>query len=62
MKVIGQDERAYKNCTCEKCGAIVQYLPKDVQRRDGLDYSGGPDGATWIVCPQCSETIILSRW
>ena len=61
-KVVGQDEKAAKRCTCGECGAIVEYMKREVQTYSGRDMSGGPDGREWIVCPQCGEDIILRSW
>lgn len=60
---------ALKEIVCKGCGARLAYTQNDVQRRDGTDYGGGPDGAEWIVCPQPQCTgnglehrIILRSW
>lgn len=60
--VVGWDKSVTKKCTCRNCGAIVEYLKAEIQEYHGKDYSGGPDGRTWIVCPNCSDTIILTSW
>lgn len=61
-KVIGKDESAVKRVTCQNCAAIVEYVKNDVQTYNGTDYSGGPDGHTWVDCPACLNKIILSSW
>lgn len=47
---------------CKKCRRLVAYLPEDVKRRDGLDYTGDPDGCKYVVCPGCRERIVLESW
>ena len=46
----------------QSCGATVAYVPKEVQRIDGTDYGGGPDGCTYITCPSCRARIVLTSW
>ena len=48
--------------TCRSCGAIVKYFKNDIREYHGKDIGGGPDGQTWIVCPNCGDDIILSSW
>lgn len=61
-KVIGYDKKAVKRCTCEECGARIEYVKADVKEYHGRDISGGPDGYTFIVCPGCGEKVILESW
>lgn len=51
-----------QRCSCQHCGAEVAYVKNEVQRRDGTDYGGGPDGCEWIVCPGCHNNITLRSW
>jgi predicted RNA-binding Zn-ribbon protein involved in translation (DUF1610 family) len=51
-----------KEIVCGKCGATLQYTPNDVRRRDGHDYSGGPDGEEWVNCPNCGKKAIIRSW
>lgn len=52
----------YKKVRCGSCKHKIAYVPKEVQRYEGRDYSGGPDGREWIICPQCGEDITLKSW
>jgi hypothetical protein len=61
-EVIGQAQSVAKNVTCHGCGAVVRYYRNDIQRYEGRDISGGPDGREWIVCPGCSKQITLRSW
>lgn len=58
----GPDKSVAKIIVCEHCGATLRYVPTDVQKYQGRDISGGPDGCTWIVCPQCNCRVVLSSW
>ncbi len=50
-----------KQVVCDKCGRTLAYVPNDVKRRNGTDYSGGPDGEEWVRCP-CGKKAIISSW
>jgi hypothetical protein len=56
------DPQVIKRISCNNCGARLEYVPNDVQSYNGTDYSGGPDGRTWIVCPQCNKDVTISSW
>lgn len=62
VKVIGESPEAVKQTTCHNCAAKLEYTPSDVKRRDGKDYSGGPDGQEWIDCPRCGIKVVLRSW
>lgn len=51
-----------KQCVCRQCGATLEYSPIDVKKYEARDFSGGPDGRTWIVCPECNSDVTLSSW
>jgi len=50
--------------TCDACKAVIAYLPEEVQRRDGRDYTGGADGWERVKCPRpgCPGHGYVSRW
>lgn len=64
VKIIdpGPDESVVKRAVCKSCGAKLEYVPNEVKHYDGRDYSGGPDGREWIVCPQCGKDVTLRSW
>lgn len=62
VKVIGRDPAAVKKITCRGCASELEYTESDVQERYGKDYSGGPDGCEYIVCPSCSKQVIIRSW
>jgi hypothetical protein len=49
-----------KRVTCSECGAVIEYLPEEVERRDGTDISGGPDGWKRVKCPRGAGVISAS--
>jgi len=64
VKIIDEtpDPEVVKRISCKHCGTRLEYVPADVKRRDGTDYGGGPDGETWVDCPQCGKKAIISSW
>lgn len=52
-----------REITCKQCGALLSYVSSDVQR---LEYRRGLYGKVvgekrYIVCPDCSSTVIISE-
>lgn len=64
VKVISTepDRIAVKEIVCMGCGAKLEYVKNDVQKYSGTDWSGGPDGREWIVCPNCSKQVTIRSW
>ena len=61
--IVGQDESVSKRITCNSCGGINLYFPKDVRvLYSGTDYSGGADGAKGFNCAQCQKEIKTEVW
>lgn len=52
----------YNKVNCPNCRCKIAYLPREVNRYNGTDYSGGPDGREWITCPECGYDITLKSW
>ena len=46
-----------KEVICGNCGAILQYVPKDVVSQVHHDYGGGSDTYNHIVCPPCGSKV-----
>lgn len=51
-----------KEVVCYHCGATLEYVSNDVKEYHGRDWSGGPDGREWIVCPNCHKDVTLRSW
>ena len=58
----GPDPSVVKSTICGLCGATLEYVPLEVQKYEGKDYSGGSDGREWIVCPKCGSDVTLESW
>ena len=56
------DSSVVRKIICKSCGVELEYLPVEVLTRSGTDYSGGPDGEEYIVCPNCGERVIIRAW
>jgi hypothetical protein len=68
-KIVGPPGKRFIKCS--SCDAIIEYLPEDVDRRDGTDISGGPDGWKRVKCPRgagvgssstCPGYGYIERW
>lgn len=51
-----------KEIVCKNCGVTLEYTPNDVKKRNGKDWSGGPDGEEWVDCPNCNKKAIIRSW
>jgi len=47
---------------CGEYGARLQYVPQEVERYSGIDYSGGPDGYERVKCPCCPGYAYIKSW
>ena len=49
---------------CRSCGATIEYLPEEIERYSGKDFSGGPDGYERIKCPPpgCPGHGYIKEW
>ena len=56
MKIIGYDEKVKLNCTCRSCGAIIEYVAKEVQMKK-VSCMGDVDVCYYITCPGCGEDV-----
>lgn len=41
-----------KRVKCNKCGAIIEYLPEEIKERSWKDYDGGGNYEEYIPCPR----------
>ena len=62
VEIVGRDVLVMKQCTCRNCGSILRYGKQDIREYHGKDYSGGPDGQEWIMCPGCLQKVIIRSW
>jgi len=49
---------------CNNCSSIIGYLPEDIERHDGKDYTGGADGYERVKCPRpkCPGHGYIKAW
>lgn len=64
VKVVdqGPDPSVVKRHVCQNCGAVLEYVPKDVKQRVEHDYGGGSDTVYYIECPQCRTEQYIRRY
>jgi len=64
VKIIDEepDPSVVKQIICKSCGVKLEYVPNEVTRQDGRDYSGGADGCEFIMCPKCKKTVVIRSW
>lgn len=54
---LGPHQSVVKEVICKNCGAVLQYVPMDVQQKVTVDYTGGKDTYHYIECPPCKNEI-----
>lgn len=57
IEIVGEDEKSKRKATCKQCGAILEFLPADIQTGEVSDYTGSSDTYYWIDCPRCKNAI-----
>ena len=57
VRVVKQEPHpsVVKEVVCRHCGATLEYVPADIQRRIETDYGGGRDTVYFIQCPPCGN-------
>jgi hypothetical protein len=53
---IGPDPKVVKHCTCENCGAKLEYVKRDVKNRR-YSCMGESDTLYYIECPNCNYEL-----
>jgi DNA-directed RNA polymerase subunit RPC12/RpoP len=51
-----------KEVVCRSCGATLEYVPKEVQTRTWMDYSGDNNIVDYIACPNCSSEVKVKEY
>lgn len=57
VKVIGNDPKHIKTCSCSNCSVKLEYVLADTTTTRQSDYGGGSDTYRWLVCPSCGKDI-----
>jgi len=55
MSVILKHGNAYKVTVCEKCGAEIGYIKKDITYLDVMDINWDRTKIDVIRCPECNQ-------
>lgn len=61
VEIVGEAGEIKRRATCNNCGAILEYLPKDIKHRTYKDISQVLDVIHWIECPRCSNEEIYVK-
>ena len=56
VKKIGQ-KKIGKKVTCEQCGAILEYFPKDVKSQALYSMCEYDCTIYWVDCPECKNKV-----
>lgn len=64
VKVVdqGPDPSVVKRHVCGNCGAVLEYVPRDIKSQTATDYGGGSDTWYYIVCPQCQNRQTIKHY
>lgn len=49
-----------KQVVCRNCGATLEYVPADVQKKMDYDYSGSSGYYHYVQCPPCGNEITVN--
>lgn len=44
-----------KEIVCRNCGATLNYVPADIQKKTVSDYTGDREIISYIKCPPCGH-------
>lgn len=58
----GPDPSVVKRHICTNCGAVLEYVPRDIKSQTTGDYGGGSDTWHYIICPQCRDNQTIKRY
>jgi uncharacterized protein with PIN domain len=46
-----------KEVVCRRCGATLNYVPADIQKKTVSDYLGDRETVHFIRCPPCGHEV-----
>lgn len=55
VRIVGYDNEAFKQVTCQNCGAILEHSQKEVKVAK-YTIMGDPSGHQYVECPNCPDT------
>lgn len=56
-RIIGQEPKHLRECSCRKCASKVEYSLNEVQSYSYKDISQCTETIYWIHCPGCGNKI-----
>lgn len=59
VKIVGEDKQKIKEVSCSNCALRLEYTMADTTTEKRTDYTGDTDTYRVLVCPKCSERIIV---
>ena len=64
VRVVNSDPHpsVVKEVVCKNCGATLEYVPADVQKKTVSDYLGDRDIVHFIKCPPCGHEITVKGY
>lgn len=62
ISIVGHDDSIKRRISCYHCGAILEYLPVDINQTSTRDYDGGSDTTYFIECPNCRTKIYVTKY
>jgi RNase P subunit RPR2 len=62
IKIIGTDTTVMKRCTCRKCATMLEYTMADTDTDYSTDYTGGREDYRFLICPNCSNKVIVPMY
>lgn len=57
VKKVGQDKKKQRKATCNNCGAILQFYPKDVKTQSFYSFGEYDGSYNYVGCPQCKQQV-----
>lgn len=57
VEKVGQSDESKRRVTCKNCGAVLEFLPKDVQYMSLSCMGESAGGYDYIVCPDCESQV-----
>lgn len=59
VKKVGQDKNKQRKATCNNCGAVLQFYPKDVKSQALYNMAEYDGSYNYVVCPQCKQRVTV---
>jgi len=57
VEKVGHSDESKRRVTCKNCGAVLEFLPKDVQHMSLCSMGEMAGGYDYIKCPDCQREV-----